>query len=460
MTLAPPDSMAISRGPLGEALTVVVLRPTGNGRPATGKVVEPPLAALTLAAWLRKSPTVRADDSLRVVDAALEGWNLDQTCEQLVALAPDVCLIDGEGATLGHIEALCQALGDRLPEVQTVLIAGHASEVDQAPLDLIGLSFAVHGDPGRPLQALLEGLSTGRKSYDDVPGLDWRNARGHLVRQEALPPAEYLPATPAPAWDLIDLARYSPERRAANQAHWISLITSRACPPDCPTCRNAFGRVFRVREMDEVIAELRELVRSRAPKIVQVADEVFNHDLPRAKAFLRAFLREAPDARLELRHGLRPDRVDAELAELLFRSGLRSCTIILDSASPSVQRALRHNIDLDTARSGLAHLTRAGLFLHGSFSLGWPQETLRERALTARFAKRSALHTARFHSATSDNSAGIEVPLEGLGIAYRAAFWATVAFYAHPARLRSLGRWCLRRIWAQMPQAQTSSLPS
>ncbi len=460
MTLAPPDSSATSRGPLGEALSVVVLRPTGNGRPQKGRPPEPPLAALTLAAWLREAPGSPVAEDLSVVDAALEGWNLDQTCEQLVACAPDVAIVHGENAGSAHLEALFRALSDRLPEVVGVLVAGHASELDQAALDLVGLRFAVHGDPERPLTELLEGLVTGRRSYAGVPGLDWRDARGHMRRQEALPPSEYLPATPAPAWDLVDLERYA--GRGKNR--WASLVTSRACPPGCPACRNAYGRVFRVRELGEVLAELRSLVADRDVRTVRLADEVFNHDLPRAKAFLRGFLREAPLANLELPYGLRPDRIDPEFAELLFRCGVRSCTIVVDSAAPTVQRALRHNLDLALASAGIANLARAGLLVRGQFSLGWVGETDEERAATARFARRSNLHLARFQVASGKQQsaldASMEVALEGLGAAHRATRLASLAFWAHPKRLASFSRWALRRIWSKLPQAKVASLPA
>lgn len=459
MTLAPPDSSATSRGPLGEALSVVVLRPAGNGRPQRGRPPQPPLAALTLAAWLREAPGTPVADGPVVLDAALEGWNLDQTCEQLVECAPDVAIVHGESASPAHLEALFRALSERLPEVVAVLVAGHASEVEQTPLDLLGLRFAVHGDPERPLTELLAGLVSGRRSYAGVPGLDWRDASGRMQRQEALPPAPYLPATPAPAWDLVDLTRYTGRKRA----NWASLVTSRACPPGCPACRNAYGRVFRVREMSDVLAELRGLVAERDVRTVRLADEVFNHDLQRAKAFLRGFLREAPLARLELPNGLRPDRIDSEFAELLFRCGVRRCDVVVDSAAPSVQRTLRHNLDLSESARGIQHLAWAGLLVGGRFSLGWIEETEEHRAATATFARVSRLHFANFRIAASvhtpDGVVAPEVALEGLSATHRATRLAGAAFWLHPMRLLTFGRWGLRRLWWRLPQAKIASLP-
>lgn len=438
MTLAPPDCIATARGPLGEALAVVLLRPTGNGRAAHGSVVEPPLAALTLAAWIRSrgESSRGALRSLAVLDAALEGWSLDQTCEQLVSAAPDLCVIDGEGANRAQLESLFQALGERLPEVLTVLVAGHASRVDQEALDLAGMHFAVHGDHGRPLGELLDGLSSGRRDYDGVAGLDWRDERGRIVRQEALARSPFLPPSPLPAWDLVDRARYLSGRPSKRREAWANLVTSRACPPACPTCQNAYGRVFRVRELGEVLEELRLLVSELGVTKVRVADELFNHDLGRAKAFVRGFLREAPKARLRLPMGLRPDHVDAEFAQLLAQAGVRKVTISIDSTAPHVQRLLRHNLDFARVPAGIRQLAEAGIQVHGSFSMGWPEESNDQQAATSRFARRGLFHTADFRAATSDNVAEAQVPLDGLGRSHRSAQWATLRFYTRPSRLR------------------------
>jgi anaerobic magnesium-protoporphyrin IX monomethyl ester cyclase len=416
---------------------VVVLRPTGNGRAARGSLMEPPLAALTLAAWIRaRGESTRGGlRSLAVLDAALEGWSLDQTCEQLVSAGPDLCVIDGEGANSAQLETLFQALGERLPEVHTVLVAGHASRVDQEALDLAGMHFAVHGDHQRPLSELLDGLSSGRHDFDGVAGLDWRADGGQIVRQEALARSPFLPPSPLPAWDLVDRARYLTGRPGKRREAWANLVTSRACPPACPTCQNAYGRVFRVRELAEVLEELRQLVGELGVTTVRVADELFNHDLGRAKAFVRGFLREAPGARLRLPMGLRPDHVDAEFAQLLAQAGVRKVTISIDSTAPHVQRLLRHNLDFTRVPAGVRHLAAAGIHVHGSFSMGWPEESNEQQAATSRFARRGLFHTADFQAATSDNVAEATVPLAGLSRSHRLARWATLRFYAQPTRL-------------------------
>lgn len=450
MTLAPPDRTATAKGPPGEALAVVVLRPTGNGRAARGSLVEPPLAALTLAAWIRaRGESARgALRSLTVLDAALEGWSLDQTCEQLVSAAPDLCVVDGEGANSAQLESLFRALGERLPEVLTVLVAGHASRVDQEALDLAGMHFAVHGDHQRPLGELLDGLSHGRRDYDGVAGLDWRDDSGGIVRQEALARSLFLPPSPLPAWDLVDRGRYLKGRSGKRREAWANLVTSRACPPACPTCQNAYGRVFRMRELGEVLEELRQLVGVLGVTTVRVADELFNHDLERAKAFVRGFLREAPGARLRLPMGLRPDYMDAEFAQLLAQAGVRRVNISIDSTAPHVQRMLRHNLDFAKVPTGIRHLAEAGILVHGSFSMGWPEESSEQQAATSRFARRGLFHTANFQAATSDNAAEAKVPLEGLGRSHRSARWATLRFYARPTRVTGWSLLASRRLRA------------
>jgi radical SAM superfamily enzyme YgiQ (UPF0313 family) len=236
--------------------------------------------------------------------------------------------------------------------------------------------------------------------------------------------------TPLPAWDLVDRARYVPRRPGRRPL--AAVVTSRSCAPGCPTCHGSFGQVVRGRPVAAVLAEVERLVRGQGVRELVLQDEVFNHDPARARTLLEGLVRLSPELRLRIPSGLRGDRLDGELCALLARAGLRAVDVPIDTAAPELQRRLKLNLDLDEAARGVQRLTLAGIVVRGTFHLGWPGETADERRTTTRFARRAALHRARFSPACDSPlwpPGGPPVTDER-----RACLRAALAFQASPAR--------------------------
>ena len=150
--------------------------------------------------------------------------------------------------------------------------------------------------------------------------------------------------------------------------------------------------------MASVLSEIEYLVCTKNAEHIDILDEVFDFEPERAKAILRGIVALDSDVELRFPSGLRGDRLDSELARLLRQAGLKSVHLNIASASPRVQRLLGTNLDLPALEAGIQHLADQGIRACGHFAFGFDREDPKERERSIEFARRSALHTVKFHA--------------------------------------------------------------
>jgi radical SAM superfamily enzyme YgiQ (UPF0313 family) len=140
-----------------------------------------------------------------------------------------------------------------------------------------------------------------------------------------------LKGLPAPRYDLIDLRRY----RIPN----LPAQTTRGCPYACSYCEvtQVYGAKFRYRPPEEVVEEVRRLMRLGRRKFVYFVDDIFNAHRKHAFAVME---------------GLRPLKVawtclctanvgeDGEMLDLMRASGCRHINIGMESVDPESLRSV------------------------------------------------------------------------------------------------------------------------
>ena len=152
-----------------------------------------------------------------------------------------------------------------------------------------------------------------------MPGLSWRDASGDVVHEPDRPPPANLDEMPFPAWDLIDHAKYhTVPRGGVIYAHkeFATMFSSRACPWRCTYCHNSYGKTFRERSAEHVLAEIELLVTKYGVKELVFMDDIFNFRPERAKTIAQGHHRPRLEARADL-----PERLPRRHP----RRGARAC---------------------------------------------------------------------------------------------------------------------------------------
>ena len=353
-----------------------------------------PLGILMLAAAARE----RHPD-VHVLDMKVEGWTAERCAEELVRLAPDVVGLSAMTYEAGCMHALARLVKQRLPRAIVVCGGPHPSVADADVLADRSVDFVVRGEGEHTFRELLDGLEAGRTDWSGCLGLSWRRADGSPAHERDRPPPDDLDALPFPAWDLIDHEKYhAVPRGGVIYAHkeFATMFSSRACPWRCTYCHNSYGKVFRARSAEHVLAEIELLVTRYGVKEIVFMDDIFNLRAERAKQIARGILARGWKLALTFPNGLRGDILDQELVDLLVEAGMYRCMIAVESAVPRIQKVSKKGLKMDKVERIVDYVASKGVMVHGAFMLGFPTETEAEMRATIDWAARSSFHTAAF----------------------------------------------------------------
>lgn len=354
-----------------------------------------PLGVMMIAAVARE----RGHRDVHVLDMKVEDWTVAQCADALAKLAPDVIGLSAMTYEAGCMHALARAMKERLPRAVIVCGGPHPSVAADDVLQDTSVDFVVRGEGEFTFAELLDGLAQGRTEWSECAGLGWRDASGSIVQNPDRPPPSKLDELPFPAWDLIDHAKYhTVPRGGVIYAHkeFATLFSSRACPWRCTYCHNSYGKTFRERSAEHVLAEIELLVTKYGVKELVFMDDIFNFRPARAKAIAQGILDRGWKLALTFPNGFRGDILDEELVVLLKKAGMYRCMVAVESASPRMQKVMQKNLKIDKVKRIVDFLANQGVMVHGAFMLGFPTETEEEMEATIAWAAESSFHTAAF----------------------------------------------------------------
>lgn len=280
----------------------------------------------------------------------------------------------------------------------TVVMAGgvHPTSMPEEALSCPHIDVACAGEADFSAPEVVSG-----RPFREIKGLAYREG-GKVVLAERPPLLTDLDSLPFPAWKLFNVPEYSTTRllTRANPAGWLE--TSRGCPYGCVYCnKSVFGRGFRAKSAARVVDEMAYMLDCGFREI-HIADDCFTVDMERAKEICRLIISRGLKFPWATVTGIRADKVDQELLNLMKAAGCYRVFYGIESGSDAVLKRICKGETVSQVRSGVAMAKKAGLEVHGFFMLALPgdtEETMRE---TIELAKELDLDMAK---------AAITVPL-------------------------------------------------
>jgi radical SAM superfamily enzyme YgiQ (UPF0313 family) len=354
-----------------------------------------PLGIMMIAAQAERAGFA----DVHILDMKVEGWTPERCAAELVRLAPDVVGLSAMTYEAGCMHELAALVRSELPDARIVCGGPHPSVAAEDVLKDANVDLVVRGEGELTFVDVLAGLEQSRRDWSGCTGISWRRDDRSIVHEPDRPPPQDLDALPFPAWHRIDHAKYHRvPRGGVIYAHeeFATIFSSRACPWRCTYCHNSYGKVFRERSAEHVLAEIELLVTVHGVKELVFMDDIFNFRAERAKAIARGIIERGWKLALTFPNGFRGDILDEELVLLLKRAGMYRCMVAVESASPRVQKVMKKNLKIDKVARIVDFIAEQGVMVHGAFMLGFPSETEAEMRSTIEWAERSSFHTAAF----------------------------------------------------------------
>jgi len=208
-----------------------------------------------------------------------------------------------------------------------------------------------------------------------IPGL-WVKTGGKVTRNATRPLLQGIDPLPFPDRGLLD-----PKRMDA-ELYGVNILTSRGCPFPCTYCQNEFlmdmykglGRFVRYRSVDNVFAEIDEVIRVFKPSRLSFSDESFTLNKKRLAEFCQAYARRYS---IPFLCQTRPDLTDEDTVRVLAEGGCDFINMAIEAGNPRIRNdVLGRNIPDEQVIAAFTQARSHGIRT-GSFNMiGLPGEDL------------------------------------------------------------------------------------
>jgi radical SAM superfamily enzyme YgiQ (UPF0313 family) len=318
-----------------------------------------------------------AGHRLRTIDLCFADDPENLLLDELTSFPPDAVILSirnidnvtypGARSYLDGVKTVVDACRGKTP----VILGGSGfSLMPRELLDFFGGDYGIVGEGEEILPLLLDRLAKG-ESTQGLPGVLTKGITEHL------PPVP-VEKIGKPDRSLFQVERYNREGGMAN------LQTKRGCPFSCIYCTYPIleGTRLRLRDVDDVIAEIRELVERNGTKYLYFVDDIFNYPMDYAEKLCRAMI--AAGISIHWSAFINPAFITPELITVMVEAGCDAFEFGTDSGSPSMLRNLGKSFTTEDVRAASALCRDHGVDFAHYILFGGPGET--EETLLESFA--------------------------------------------------------------------------
>jgi radical SAM superfamily enzyme YgiQ (UPF0313 family) len=335
--------------------------------------------------------------NVKIVDMKIEGLNAGGVALKIKEEYPAIAGLSVLTTDAAIMLDTARAIKEISPHVKIIVGGPHAT-VHYEKLALNPhIDVVVVGEGEDTVQELAPALLNGNNLHP-IKGIAFKNGGG-VTFTGSREPIQDLNHLPFPAFELLDLPKYYTMMTMAplGPRRCLPIFTSRGCPYRCIYCHKIFGKQFRPRSPQNIIAEIKHMKEQFGVSEFEVLDDIFNLDVKRMHEMLDLIIEEKLNIKFSFPNGLRSDLLDEESIIKLKKAGAVHLCFAVETASPRLQKLIRKNNKLDKIAENIEIAHRHRIYTVGLFMMGFPTETEEELLLTMNFALQSKLSQANFY---------------------------------------------------------------
>lgn len=355
-----------------------------------------PLGIMYLASYLRNN-LKGTDLDVRIIDMRLGKIRLKELEKYIMNYQPSIIGLSSLSFEAQATHSVANMIKNINQEMKVIVGGPYGTVLYRDILKDKNIDAVVIGEGEETFYELVNCYING-KDLSTVGGISYR--RGDF--QKTNPARSYisnLDQIPFPAWDLIDIRRYSkaPQWNVIMAGKlYMPIFTSRGCPYHCTYCHKTFGDRVRMRSPENVVDEIRMLSERCGVDEVHIIDDIFNLSEDRAKKICDLIIKNKLKIKIAFPNGIRGDIISKDLIKKLKQAGTYMIVYAVETASPRLQKMIKKNLDLNKVREAINFSDREGIIVAGFFMIGFPTESLEEIQETINFSLNSKLLKASF----------------------------------------------------------------
>jgi radical SAM superfamily enzyme YgiQ (UPF0313 family) len=363
---------------------IILIDPFGWQGASSGNNAFPNIGIAYLIPVLHKT-----GHNIKIIDLNNEYKSDNEILKIIHDYNPNIIGFSVKTSTMKYVRDLSKKIKEKMPKTVIILGGPHATltwyNLIQEPLfDII---FVGEGEDTLPILCnnIIENIP-----INDLPGVitkdtykDKLNLNYPFVSLE-----NNLNILSFPEYDLF------PQNVKDSIKKSYPLVTSRGCVYQCIYCSvpKISGKKFRKRSCESIIEELKFIKAKYSIKKFEIVDDIFNFDINRCKEICLAFIKENLNLKWTCPNGLRADRVDKELAELMFKSGCCSVMIGIENTDPNILKTIKKGETIEDIEKGVKIFKKAGINVGGYFIIGLPGDSFQSQKESIKFVKKMRIN--------------------------------------------------------------------
>ncbi len=303
---------------------------------------------------------------VKIIDLTNNPSPIDKTVDKIIDYAPQIIGFSSKTSTVKECYKLANEIRKSYQAIH-VLGGPHATLFPSEAFDENhDIDYVFTGEAEWTLLEFCNRIKN-NQPVNDVIGLVYKQDNQVVLKKREL--IKNLEEIPYPNLDVIENFSWNNFR--------YPILTSRGCPYDCIYCSVPVinGKKFRTRSPKHVVDELEFVKNKYNITNFEILDDTFTQNKRRAKDICHELINRNINLSWYCHNGIRADKVDDELAELMFKAGCFSVALGIESGDETVFNSIKKGETLEEVTKGVKTLQKAGIKTVGYFILGLPDET-------------------------------------------------------------------------------------
>lgn len=299
---------------------------------------------------------------------------------------PDIVCVSCWSPTYNEATEVLKTVKRLNPNVITVMGGPHATTYYHYILKHEScIDFIFRGEADLSFPKFVEKIDGGNRDFSGIGGLAYVDKKGKIVHNE-MERIDNLDAIKIPDYKEMNLQKYILDgyRFSASHPRNAPIWITRGCPYRCQFCSASIlnGKRVRKHSVEYSMKWIRYLRDVEKIKHINIIDDNFTLDLEYAKEFCKTIISSDLGVTMGTPNGIRMQRLDDELCELMKRAGWNTIIVAPESGSVSTLERMKKDIDPKVVPPIVKMIKKHGLKVQGFFIIGYPGDTKKDLELT------------------------------------------------------------------------------
>ncbi len=332
---------------------------------------------------------------VKVMDYFGEELSYQDLETTLINFKPDMVGITTLTPSAPVVENMCRIIREKSKDTKIVLGGLHASLFYEDFLVSDLADIVVNGEGEDTILEIYDWMNKNRQ-MSEIKGICYREGNQVYVTQNREPRTD-LDSLPFPAWHLFPYKAYGMLPFADIVKPTLSISGSRGCPYRCTYCSlDYMGKIYRKRSPESIVDEIEFLNKDFGVRQIGFIDPIFPMEERHTIEFCNEMIRRGLNKKVVWISETRPDRLNKDLLNLMYKSGARRLLFGIESGNQNVLERINKRLDLNITKEMIQTAHEEKIHIVGLFMIGLPDETEQEIEDTIRFSIESDVDFAKF----------------------------------------------------------------